>query len=187
MEVFWTGISGLDETQARYPGQSRAHGSAFGVSLLALAVREVWGIDLPELAVQENGKPYFPAYPDLHFSISHTKTAVLAALSAHPVGADVEQRRAVRATTARILTEVPCGDLELFELWTLRESYYKLTGRGSLRSIPFSRENGILIPPEPGVRCRVYDEVPGCAAAVCSWVEEPPVRLQFVESMRICT
>lgn len=187
MQVFWTDISELDETCARRPGRSRAHGSAFGMSLLAWASLAVWGIPLPEISTHERGKPYFPAYPELHFSISHTKTAVLAALSAYPVGADVELRRAVRPATKRLLTEVPCGDLELFELWTLRESYYKLTGCGSLRTIPFSRENGVLIPPEEGVLCRVYDEVPGCAAAVCSMAEQPPERLQFVDAARICT
>lgn len=187
MQVFWTEISGLDEARARYPGRSRARGSAFGVSLLAWAVERVWGIALPEIAAQAGGKPYFPACPELHFSISHTKTAVLAALSAHPVGADVEQRRAVRRTTERILTEAPCGDLDLFELWTLRESYFKLTGRGSLRTIPFSRENGVLLPPEAGVLCRLYDEVPGCAAAVCSMEAPPPERLEFVDAARICT
>ena len=187
MQVFWTEISGLDEACARHPGRSRAHGSAFGVSLLAWAVQEVWGIALPEIAAQQNGKPYFPAYPELHFSVSHTKIAVLAALSAHPVGADVEQRRAVHPATERLVTEANCGDLDLFELWTLRESYYKLTGRGSLRTIPFSRENGVLLPPEAGVLCRVYDDVPGCAAAVCSLSEQPPDRLQFVDAARICT
>lgn len=187
MQVFWTAISGLDAARARYPGRSRARGSAFGVSLLAWAVQEAWGIPLPEIRAHENGKPYFPAYPELHFSISHTKTAVLAALSTYPVGADVEQRRAIRPTLERLLTEVPCGDLELFELWTLRESYYKLTGCGSLRTIPFSRENGTIVPPEAGLLCRVYEDVPGCAAAVCSRTEQPPEQLQFVDAARICT
>lgn len=187
MQVFWTEISGLDASRARYPGRSRARGSAFGVSLLAWATQMVWGISLPEIGTQESGRPYFPACPELHFSISHTKTAVLVALSAYPVGADVEQRRAVRPTLERLLTETPCGDLDLFELWTLRESYYKLTGCGSLRTIPFSRENGVLIPPEEGVLCRVYDDVSGCAAAVCSMEEQPPERLQFVDQAWICT
>ena len=41
--------------------------------------------------------------------------------------------------------------------------------------------------PEPDVRCRVYDEIPGCAAAVCSKAEQPPERLRFVEAAWICT
>lgn len=185
MELFWTPTAGLSAAAAHVPGRSRAPGSAFAWALLAWAVRQVWGMDLPEVAVYENGKPYFPAYPELHFSLSHTGTAVLVALSAHPVGADVERRRAVRPALERLADG--SGDLELFELWTLRESCYKLTGRGSLRTLPFSRAGGVILPPEPGLRCRLYAEIPGCAAAACSFAETPPERLRLAAPEWICT
>ena len=51
--------------------------------------------ELPPLALTEKGKPYFPDIPAVHFSISHTDGAVLAALSAAPVGVDVERLRPV--------------------------------------------------------------------------------------------
>ena len=88
MELFWTQIT---DAQPARPARSKAHGSAWGVSLLAYAVRAVWGIDLPETAVLPGGKPYFPACPQVLFSVSHTRTAALVAVSAAPVGADVEQ------------------------------------------------------------------------------------------------
>ena len=88
MELFWTQIT---DAQPARPARTKAHGSAWGVSLLAYAVRAVWGIDLPETAELPGGKPYFPACPQLHFSVSHTRTAALVAVSAAPVGADVEQ------------------------------------------------------------------------------------------------
>ena len=87
MELFWTQIT---DAQPAFPARSKAHGSAWGVSLLAYAVRAVWGIDLPETAELPGGKPYFPACLQLHFSVSHTRTAALVAVSAAPVGADVE-------------------------------------------------------------------------------------------------
>lgn len=90
MELFWTQIT---DAQPARPARTKAHGSAWGVSLLAYAVRAVWGIDLPETAELPGGKPYFPARPQLHFSVSHTRTAALVAVSAAPVGADVEQVR----------------------------------------------------------------------------------------------
>ena len=90
MELFWTQIT---DAQPARPARTKAHGSAWGVSLLAYAVRAVWGIDLPETAELPGGKPYFPACPQLHFSVSHTRTAALVAVSAAPVGADVEQVR----------------------------------------------------------------------------------------------
>lgn len=185
MEIFFSLTGELDETRARRPGRSRARGSAFGVSLLEEAVRQVWDIPLPELAAAPGGKPYFPAYPELCFSVGHTQGAVLAALSRAPVGADVERRREIHAETVRRLMRPDCGDLTFFELWTLRESYYKLTGRGDLRAIPFSRAEGVVTPPEPDILCRVYDEIPGCAAAACSRREPPPAALRSVPAARL--
>ena len=133
MELFWTQIT---DAQPARPARTKAHGSAWGVSLLAYAVRAVWGIDLPETAELPGGKPYFPACPQLHFSVSHTRTAALVAVSAAPVGADVEQVRPLHPAMARRLAQADCGDLQPFELWTLRESWFKLTGAGDLRTIP---------------------------------------------------
>ena len=151
MELFWTQIT---DAQPARPARTKAHGSAWGVSLLAYAVRAVWGIDLPETAELPGGKPYFPACPQLHFSVSHTRTAALVAVSAAPVGADVEQVRPLHPAMARRLAQADCGDLQPFELWTLRESWFKLTGTGDLRTIPFRRTDGAIIPPEAGTLCR---------------------------------
>ena len=147
MELFWTQIT---DAQPARPARTKAHGSAWGVSLLAYAVRAVWGIALPETAELPGGKPYFPACPQLHFSVSHTRTAALVAVSAAPVGADVEQVRPLHPAMARRLAQADCGDLQPFELWTLRESWFKLTGAGDLRTIPFRRAAGVLVPPEAG-------------------------------------
>ena len=164
MELFWTQIT---DAQPARPARTKAHGSAWGVSLLAYAVRAVWGIDLPETAELPGGKPYFPACPQLHFSVSHTRTAALVAVSAAPVGADVEQVRPLHPAMARRLAQTDCGDLQPFELWTLRESWFKLTGTGDLRAIPFRRADGVLVPPEAGALCRVYDGIPGCRVLAC--------------------
>ena len=88
---------------------------------------------------------------------------------------------------ARRLAQADCGDLQPFELWTLRESWFKLTGAGDLRTIPFRRADGVLVPPEAGALCCVYADIPGCVAAVCSRAEQPPERLQFVPPREICT
>ena len=53
--------------------------------LLALAVRETWGLSpLPEIACQEGGKPYFPGYPGLHFNLSHSGDLALCPSSGPP-------------------------------------------------------------------------------------------------------
>ena len=177
MRIYWADVTALDAAAAKRPGRTKADGSAFAWSLLELAAREVWGLStLPETGLTASGKPCFPACPGLHFSISHTKGAVLVALSDAPVGADVERRREIPDVVRARLFAVEHGDLELFELWTLRESWYKLTGHGDLRDIPFSRHGGILIPPNPSALCKLYDAIPGCAAAVCTLRDLPPER-----------
>ena len=109
MELFWTQIT---DAQPARPARTKAHGSAWGVSLLAYAVRAVWGIDLPETAELPGGKPYFPACPQLHFSVSHTRTAALVAVSAAPVGAEilVVTQTSADGTSARSL----CTQDDLF-------------------------------------------------------------------------
>ena len=111
MELFWTQIT---DAQPARPARTKAHGSAWGVSLLAYAVRAVWGIDLPETAELPGGKPYFPARPQLHFSVSHTRTAALVAVSAAPGGADVEQVRPQHPAKARRLAPADSGDQQPF-------------------------------------------------------------------------
>lgn len=182
MRVYWADVTGLDAHSALRAGRSKADGSAFAWSLLQQAAREVWGLKkLPGTALNDAGKPCFPAYPELHFSLSHTKGVVLAALSNAPVGADAERRRAIPDVVRSRLLAGEHGDLELFELWTLRESWFKLTGSGDLRDIPFARRGGIIVPPNPSALCRVYDTIPGCAAAVSTLRDLPPERLIQVD------
>ena len=182
MLFYWTKIGEFDHVRMLYPGRSHSEGSAAAWSLLTYVLQKSCQLDLPRFETHPGGKPYFPEYPDLHFSLSHTKGAALAAISRFPIGVDVEFHRSVRKNTERRLLETPHGDLTLFELWTLRESWFKLTGKGDLRSIPIARENGVITLPEPsnGIFCRLYDDIPGCSAAVCCAGEQPPEQIQFI-------
>ena len=38
----------------------------------------------------ENGKPYFPAYPDFHYNISHSGGLVVCGFADHPLGIDIQ-------------------------------------------------------------------------------------------------
>lgn len=186
MVLYWTNIAQIQGLTPSHPGRSAAPGSAWAWSLLAYAVREHFACDLPEVSLTAGGKPFFPSRPDICFSLSHTKTAVLAAISSFPIGVDVEYRREMKPSLERRLLALPHGDLDLFELWTLRESWYKLTGNGNLLSIPFSRENGVVIGPDPMLQCRLYDEIPDCCASVCSLSETPSNNLLYISPEALC-
>jgi phosphopantetheinyl transferase len=189
MRLYCADIRGADETKALTLGRKTRRGSAFGASLLLYAVRDCWGDGvLTPIAETENGRPYFIEWPNRHFSISHTQSHVLVAVSDFRVGADIETRRERPAKLIeKLTTEREREDFDFFELWVLRESLFKLTGEGSLRTMRFSRENDIIVPPVFGAQCRGYDCVPGCAAAVCCFEGNFPESVIFVPVSEICT
>ena len=98
-------------------------------ALLQRMLRERYGWEsFPELALTDRGKPYFPAFPEVHFSISHTEGAVLAAVAEHPVGVDLERLRPVRRS---MLDRFGAESAEsFFKLWVRRESRGKCSGAG---------------------------------------------------------
>jgi len=189
MRLYCTDIRGANEEKALLPGRRPVAGSAFGVSLLSFAVKDFWGeMTLTRMDETGSGRPCFPEWPDRYFSISHTKTHVLVAVSGFPVGADIETRRPRSASlTSKLTDERERADFEFFDLWVLRESLFKLTGKGDLRKMRFRRENGEIVPPVPGARCRLYGGVPGCAAAVSCFEGDFPEALIPVDVAEICS
>ena len=115
-----------------------------GRELLKRMYREETGMDCPEIAVADRGKPYF-VDGSLHFSISHTKARVFCALADQPVGLDAEEkdRKVDLRLAEKILSEPEKCRFEaaadqraaLLRLWVLKEAAAKLTGEG-LRGYP---------------------------------------------------
>ena len=115
-------------------------------------LREVLHMPSLEVCHEALGKPHIPGGPEI--SISHTKTAVAAAVDDGSVGVDIEELRPIadrlpeRVLSAReyswFLSRGRRAE-DFFTLWTLKESYYKYLGTG-LPGIPngteFYLENG---------------------------------------------
>lgn len=154
-----------------------------GKKLLLTAVSMTCGLtQLPEIRRSRWGKPWFPAYPGLHFNLSHTGTLLLCALSDRPVGADIERIR----PRSPLLLEQSLTPAELawcrqqadpwprfYNLWTRRESACKRTGRGL--TFPVSAIS-VPCPPQSeqdGLRWQDYSG-PGWAAALCGEGVLPP-------------
>ena len=134
--------------------------------LLKRMYREETGKDLPEINLEERGKPYFMDSP-WHFSISHTKNHVFCALSQQPVGLDAEEmdRNVDFRLAERILSEPEKRRFDaaadkracLLRLWVLKEAAAKLTGEG-LRGFPNQTD---FDPEDPRIM-----EMDGCYVAV---------------------
>lgn len=112
----------------------------FSYVLLRLALRENFGIcKPPEFVYGEHGKPFLRDYPDIFFSLSHADSSALCAVSKQPVGADIQDIRALKADISRkictpreleLLNRTADRDRELCRLWCMKESVGKLTGNG---------------------------------------------------------
>ena len=157
---------------------------AFSLLRHALAER---GIPMPpDFSVGENGKPYIENVP-VHFNLSHSGTFALCAVSDHEVGCDIERiaradlkiaKRFFTASEYASILAAPTEDeqnIVFFRLWTLKESFLKVTGQGMrlpLDSFEITRnDHGVIRVrqsfDDKQYRFETYDGIDGYAAAVC--------------------
>lgn len=111
--------------------------------LLQMACRDAGfeGAD-NHIAYGENGKPYLADFPEVHFNLSHSGERVMCVISPFEVGCDVEIIKGDRGKLAeRFFKPEESAWIKHFEtleaqseafyrLWTLKECYMKVTGRG---------------------------------------------------------
>lgn len=111
-----------------------------GRRLLEQALKEEYQIDFTEdmITFMANGKPCFKELP-IFFNISHCNSMAVCALADVPVGVDVETGRRVKDSLVRrvlnsweqaYVKEQPESMDRFPELWTLKESFIKMTGEG---------------------------------------------------------
>lgn len=137
---------------------------------------------LPETALTARGKPWFPAYPEVHFSLSHTRGAVLAAVAGEPVGVDVEQLRPLRWPRVQARLGTDLTEAGFFRLWVRREARAKRRGQGL----------GALLGPEPpwetGEVCTPLEIFPGYAAALAAGGAPSAIHRRSLEELvRACS
>ncbi|MEZ5082177.1 MAG: 4'-phosphopantetheinyl transferase superfamily protein [Bacteroidales bacterium] len=141
-----------------------------------------------EIKKTENGTPYLQEiHPDIFFNLSHSGDWVVAALSEREIGLDVEKikkpsyriaERYFSTSELDALNSLKDQDKAnyFYDLWTLKESYLKLLGKGltkSLGSFSISGQHGNfqLINDNSGHRnvyFRQYNIDPDYKFSVCS-------------------
>ncbi len=151
----------------RKPISDEGSGHEIAMDLLKQGFRDFFQTDFREDLIKKNeyGKPYYAADPALKFNISHCRGGVAAVLSEKEVGIDAESMRRVnkrivkKCCSREEFSYVFGGNADNQEkkdilqdaeakrfltLWTLKESYVKMTGEG-LR-VPFDRV--CFLPPD---------------------------------------
>ena len=72
--------------------------------LLEALIKTEYGLSaLPPVEREENGKPFFPGAPGLHFNLSHSGGLALCGVGTAPLGVDIEVIRPRRAGLARYI------------------------------------------------------------------------------------
>ncbi len=128
---------------------------------------------LPYMAYSEHGKPYFPAHPDVSFSLSHSGGCVLVGVHDRPLGVDIERLRPVRAERLRRVLGAET-ELDFWQRWTEYES------RCKRRGISAAEQRDLLLPPVPGERVASLAVFPNCAACVCTDSGQDAVKLNYL-------
>ena len=117
---------------------------SLGVGLLLQLACEEMGLGGADehVAYGENGKPYLVDFPNVYFNLSHSGERVMGVISPFEVGCDVEIIKGDRGKLAeRFFKPEESAWIKHFEslesqseafyrLWTLKECYMKVTGRG---------------------------------------------------------
>lgn len=128
------------------------------------------------------GKPFLTDYPDVHFNLSHSGEYVCCAVAECEVGIDIQQQQeTMRGIAERFFTEADNRLLEsssnvkkqemFFRIWSIRESYIKLTGRGmgqGLDSFDINWENRQIY--DQGLPAACFEEhtgIEGYSLCVC--------------------
>ena len=114
-------------------GQKRGELLTAG-ALLCEALKES-GLQNCDIFYEKAGKPYIKD-SDFHFNISHSGKLAAIAFSDRPLGFDIQKPvEAKDSLIKRVLTEeerkaVLAGDIEFNVIWSLKESFSKLSGEG---------------------------------------------------------
>ena len=128
--IFYTFIS-------ENPSHSEEHSAAH--KLLADVLKKYYGISGFALEKGEQGKPYLPEYPEIHFNLSHCRGLVVCGISRNEIGVDAEFIRSYKPNVMKrifspeerdfvISSEDP--DTDFFRIWTLKEALGKYLGKG---------------------------------------------------------
>ena len=162
---------------------SNSSGSEAVYALLKSAYISKYCDNFPIIKKTPNGKPYFPNRPDVHFSLSHTRTHVLCAISNNPVGCDIElsTRKISQRARSFFCTPEELSMFEALDLWVLKESYIKLFGLSfaDLRRQKFLRKGDEIILPDPNVSAKIYS-VDGLKIGLCSFSADFPDFIEVV-------
>lgn len=156
----------------------------FSHALLFKGINTLLGFNtLPKIIFEESGKPRFEKDCGIHFSLSHSGNFVAVAVSKNPCGVDIEIKKPRSERFIKKIMENESLECDFYELWCLKEAYFKLKGGGNLRlSSGIYHKDDIIYGPDGKSVGKTYDTVPDYAIAIFSYSAELPTRPVLISS-----
>lgn len=149
-----------------YIGDYHRYQRELADKILDYGLKEIFQIDGAEKVIERfsYGKPYLKGKEQCQFNISNTNGMVVCAIGDVEIGVDAEKKKSFRkAILKKCATSLERKyildgqeaeqESRFFQLWTLKESYVKMTGEGlriPLQEVAFTvvkeeaGENGII-------------------------------------------
>lgn len=144
--LFEAAMASLPEIRRKKAASIRtrsAQNLSVGAALVLSECVKKHGYDINDLVfgVQKGGKPYIKN-EKLHFSLSHSGSIAMCALAKQPVGIDAEEIAGFNPQICkRFFGKGECAQVfalkdeealreAFFRIWTMKESYVKMTGKG---------------------------------------------------------
>ena len=167
---------------------------SFASSLLLKKILQQNNLKLQDVNYAKNKKPEIDG---IFFNISHSENFVICSTSKKSVGCDIEKIRPVKKDfETRFFTQNEVAYLnkfdgeeklnQFFRLWTMKESYMKMTGEGmklALNRFEFIIEDSIKVYRDGLLcNCNIKEyELLGYKISVCVEENEFASNLEFVE------
>lgn len=141
------------------------------------AVAEFCGISTDEIefGTKEKGKPFAKGL-DVHFNVSHSGDIAVCAVSGREIGIDIEKIREIKADACRKFANeneieyINSNKNGFFEIWTLKEAYFKCVGTGlgaDIKNVWFDITKNGIICSEKGFDCRFINIDKDYICALC--------------------
>ncbi|MBR3779734.1 MAG: 4'-phosphopantetheinyl transferase superfamily protein [Clostridia bacterium] len=141
------------------------------------AISEFCGIPAQdiEFSVSEFGKPYIKGL-NVHFNISHSGDCAVCAVSDKEIGVDIEKIRSINPETSkRFACENEQDYIDshtdgFFEIWTLKEAYFKCIGTGlgaDIKTVSFEISESGISCSEKSFDCLFHQIADGYICSTC--------------------
>jgi 4'-phosphopantetheinyl transferase len=141
------------------------------------AISESCGITDKEIVFTKNkhGKPFAENLP-VFFSVSHSADMVICAVSDKEIGIDIEKIKPVnpkmseKFATEKEIEYIRSTENGFFEIWTLKEAYFKCIGTGlgaDIKNVSFEISANKIICSDNRYECLFFSAENGYICSVC--------------------